>query len=318
MSQFEADFFNLDPNLILNCADQNNFSTTGRIQQLNSYENRVYDIELNDNSHIIAKFYRPGRWSKETIRDEHLFELELKEAELQVAGPLKLKDGSTVGEWNGVYFAFFEKVRGRLIQEFLPNDYKRIGQWMAHLHNVGERKVAEHRAFMGPSNDQKWNVLDQLYGQVSLEVEKDYFDAAELIFSKLDDALENTKFMRIHGDLHRGNILETPDPNFVVVDFDDFLNGPAVQDMWMLLPSENYQNSKEFDNLIEGYESLRHFPFEEMSLVPLLRGYRIINYSGWILNRWNDPSFKQLFPQFNSYLYWLEELESLNRIARTL
>lgn len=309
-------FFNLNPDVILHCAELNGFQPTGRIQQLNSYENRVFDLSLEDQSQIIAKFYRPFRWSQETLIDEHQFELELKSEGLSVAAPLMLKNKSTVDQYEGMYYAFFEKVRGRLIQEFLLKDFEKIGQWIAKLHNIGESKVAEHRPFLGPSRDNKWALLDQMYDHVAVEVRSQYFEACEYLFQRLDEELDQVKYLRIHGDLHRGNILETPDQDLVVVDFDDFLNGPAVQDFWMLLPNQDIEKSPELEKLMAGYEKLRHFPHADLKLIPLLRSYRIITYAGWILNRWTDPSFKQIFPQFNTYNYWLEETESLDKIAR--
>jgi Ser/Thr protein kinase RdoA (MazF antagonist) len=320
----KKNFYELNPDIILNCAEKNGFIPTGEIQQLNSYENRVFSLKLesgsptSDDLEIIAKFYRPGRWNKETLLDEHQFELELFKENVAVACPYVLPNGTTVDYNDGIYFSFFKKIRGRLIQELLPDHFKKIGRWLAQLHNVSESKVAENRPSMGPTNDHKWAVLDQLYEQVSPEVRKDYFEYADLIFSELDATLEKTNFIRLHGDLHRGNILESPTEGFVVVDFDDFINGPSIQDMWMLMPDENFQETEEFNKLVEGYEELRHFPFHELDLVPLLRGYRIINYAGWIYNRWDDPSFARIFPEFNSYKYWAEETESLARIARTL
>lgn len=320
----KTNFYELNPDLILQCCERHGFIPTGEILQLNSYENRVFSIRLEKDSpactdtEIIAKFYRPGRWSKETLLDEHEFELELFKENVAVATPYQLSNKSTVDEVQGIYFSFFKKIRGRLIQELQPDQFKKIGRWLAQLHNISETKEAHHRSFLGPSSDNKWDLLDSLYDHVSPEVRSSYFEYADFIFSDLDKLLQDTKYIRIHGDLHRGNILESPTDGFVVVDFDDFLNGPSIQDMWMLMPDEKFETSEEFKKLVEGYETLRHFPFHELPLVPLLRGYRIINYAGWILNRWSDPSFSKIFPEFNSYKYWVEETESLARVARTL
>ncbi len=316
-----TDFYRLEPHLILDCVEKHGFIPTGEIQQLNSYENRVFDIQLepvnNQKQNLIAKFYRPGRWSLETLLDEHNFEIELKNESLQVAAPYILKNKSTVDSVNGIYYTFFEKIRGRLIQEFLPNDFLKMGRWMAQLHNIGEAKWAEHRTTLGPSADHKWDLLDQMYDAVAVEVRGKYFDAAEKIFNALDQKLNDHPFIRIHGDLHRGNILESPE-GFVVVDFDDFVNGPAIQDVWMMMPDQNFKDSLEFNNLVKGYEDLRHFPFDQVDLIPLLRGYRMISYAGWILNRWSDPSFPKLFPDFGNYTYWVEETEALTKIAHQI
>jgi Ser/Thr protein kinase RdoA (MazF antagonist) len=320
----KTNFYQLNPDAILNCVEQNGFIPTGEIQQLNSYENRVFNIKLEPSddypnvTELIAKFYRPHRWSLETLLDEHQFESELKSEGLAVATAYTLDNDSTVDQFDGIYFTFFEKIRGRLLQEMLPNHFKHMGRWLGQLHNISERSVAEYRPTLGPTNDNKWEILDQLYDHVSPEVRAEYFEAAETIFSRLDEALLDTKLIRIHGDLHRGNILESPTDGFVVVDFDDFVNGPSIQDVWMLMPDTDFNDSEEFQSFVSGYEELRHFPFHELHLIPLLRGYRIINYAAWILNRWSDPSFPKIFPEFNTYKYWAEETESLKRIAFSL
>ena len=337
-SSSSQNFYQLEPNLILDCVEKHGFVPTGEIQQLNSYENRVFDIKLEDTKNIteasqsslitaqptnlteakpkslIAKFYRPGRWNIHTLQDEHNFEIELKNESLQVAAPYILKNKSTVDSADGIYYTFFEKIRGRMIQEFLPNDFLKMGRWMAQLHNIGEARAAKNRATLGPSADNKWDLLMQMQDHVALEMRAKYFEAAEKIFELLDEKLPQHKFLRIHGDLHRGNILESPE-GFVVVDFDDFVNGPAIQDVWMMMPDQNFKDSVEFEKLVAGYEDLRHFPFEQIELIPLLRGYRMITYAGWILNRWSDPSFPKLFPDFGTYTYWAEETEALFKIA---
>ncbi len=310
-------FYNLDPNLILLSAERNGYQVTGELIQLNSYENRVFEIKLENQNSIIAKYYRPGRWSKETILDEHEFTAELKRESLEVAEALILKNGSTLDQIEKINYAFFNKVRGRLVQEFRPEHYKKLGRWIARLHNIGRRKDAVHRAFLGPSEDNKWNSLEQLLRMVSPEVRGRYEKAALQIFENLDDQLQDVPFIRTHGDLHRGNILEAADESFVVVDFDDMINGPVIQDFWMLLPSAETSGSIEYENLVAGYSELSDFPEEQLELIPLLRGYRIINYAIWIMNRWKDPSFPKLFPDFGSYSYWAEETESLEKVLFT-
>lgn len=308
------DFYNLDPNLILDVAEKNGFHVTGELTQLNSYENRVFDVKLVSGESIISKFYRPGRWSSETIIDEHRFIAELKAEQIGVACALELPSGNTLGEADGIYYAFFEKVRGRLLQEINEPQFKKLGRWLARLHNVGSKKPAEHRATIGPANDDRWPLLEKLLRQVSPEVSGRYEAAALKIFEALDDHLPEFNFIRLHGDLHRGNILEDSKQEFIIVDFDDMINGPEVQDFWMLMPSAD-TDSPEFHTLINAYSELREFPYEQLELIPLLRGYRIINYAIWIMTRWEDPSFPRLFPDFGSYSYWAEETENLEKIS---
>jgi len=308
-------FYNLDPNLILDVAEKYGFHVTGELTQLNSYENRVFDVKLTSGESIISKFYRPGRWSAETILDEHNFISELKSEQIGVASALNINSPmQTLGEVDGIYFAFFEKVRGRLLQEINEPQFVKLGRWLARLHNVGSRTTALNRADIGPANDDRWPLLEKLLQRVSPEVSGRYEAAALKIFEALDDYLSEFNFIRLHGDLHRGNILEDSKQEFIVVDFDDMINGPEVQDFWMLMPSAD-TDSPEFNILIKAYSELREFPYEQLELIPLLRGYRIINYAIWIMNRWEDPSFPRLFPDFGSYSYWAEETENLEKIS---
>lgn len=312
-------FFNLTPDLILNAAEKNGFSVTGEMTQLNSYENRVFDIKLEDKSSIIAKFYRPDRWSQKTLLDEHHFIQELKNESIEVAGTLLLKNNSSLDNVEGIYYAFFEKVRGRLLHELNTTHFKKLGRWLARLHNVGSKSRAKNRGTLGPTNDHKWEQLEILLMQVSPEVAARYEEAAVQIFEHLDEQLSDlnpSEIIRLHGDLHRGNILENSDSQFVIVDFDDMINGPAIQDFWMLMPNADLKDP-DFNLLIESYSELRTFPHHQLDLIPLLRGYRIITYAIWILNRWSDPSFPRLFPTFNSYNYWAEETESLIKISHS-
>ncbi len=313
-----TNFYSLDPNVILSTAEKNGFIPTGELIQLNSYENRVFEIKLENRNSIIAKYYRPGRWSQETILDEHQFTQELLKEAIEVSAPLQLKNNSTldvVGEMN---YAFFEKIRGRMVQELTPPHFKKLGRWLARLHNVGALKEAPHRGFLGPSSDHKWAQLEKMLPTVSPEVSHRYEDAAIQIFEQLDERLQDFDYIRLHGDLHRGNILEDSQSEFCMVDFDDMINGPAVQDFWMLMPSSDLKESPEFETLIEAYSELREFPYEQLDLIPLLRGYRIITYAQWIMNRWSDPSFPRLFPDYGTYSYWAEETENLEKIIYQL
>lgn len=309
----EDQFFNLDPHLILQSAEACGFVPTGEMHQLNSYENRVFEIKLENQKSIIAKFFRPGRWSKKTIQDEHEFCLDLTQDGLSVGQPYFYKNES-VFEAQGIYYCFYEKVRGRMMQEILLHQFERLGSLTAQLHNTGEKKEAFNRNLFGPSADQKWNLLDQLDQVVAPEVRPDYMELAEHVFMTLDDQLDPSMYLRIHGDLHRGNLLDNGQNDITIVDFDDFINGPAIQDFWMIFPDQNFTDTDEFHLFLKGYESLRHFPQEQLQLVPYLRSYRVICYAGWILNRWKDPSFPKIFPEFNTYRYWAEETDSLRKI----
>jgi Ser/Thr protein kinase RdoA (MazF antagonist) len=314
----KSSFYNLDPEKVLQAAETEGFLTTGEFSQLNSYENRVFDIRLENSfenhTHVIAKFYRPNRWSKEAILEEHQFLLDLQAESIPAVAPLRLKSGSTLSEQYGMYIAFFPKVRGRMPQEFVGDELFQIGRLMAQVHNVGARRQAPHRPVLDTSYYGGWGTLDFLQDWIAPEVRGRYNDAAEGILQRLDEILDPKEFIRIHGDCHKGNLLHNGS-QFFLVDFDDFCTGPIIQDFWMLMSGEGDEGQRERDEIIAGYEELREFPYHQWTWVPWLRGLRIISYAGWIAKRWEDPSFPRLFPEFNTYQYWAEEVEALEKIA---
>lgn len=316
-------FFSLSPDSVLNAIENNQLRTTGEFYQLNSYENRVFNLRLETTpqqplSQVIAKFYRPGRWSLAAIGEEHGFLNELREQDLDVVAPMRLKNGRTIDELAGpIYFSLFPKTPGRMPEEFFDADWKRIGTMLAQLHNCGAKQTFQHRPTMGSDNHLGWQSLDVLKKWVAPEVWSRYEAACLDILDFLDAELPEQRFLRIHGDCHRGNILHNGD-SFFFVDFDDCINGPAVQDLWMLLPGTVEDTHKELDLFLSGYTQFRDFNENELDLIPALRGLRIFSYAAWIGNRWQDPSFPRLFPQFESYNYWAEELEALEKIAWSL
>lgn len=310
-------FFNLDPENVLLASERAGFVPTGLFTQLNSYENRVFDLKMESSENIIAKFYRPQRWTLESIQEEHAFLNELNSEDIPCLEPLLLKNGKTILEHNGIFVSFFPKFRGRMPQEFLNDDLKRIGQLMARVHNVGARKIAFHRPTLDSSYFGGWETLDLLQDKVLPELRSRYIKSAEIILEFIDYEFNPAEFIRIHGDCHKGNVLQFQDL-FYLVDFDDFLNGPVIQDLWMLLSFDDTTLEKEKDLLVEGYELFREFPFHQWGWVEALRGLRILMYAGWIAKRWSDPSFPKIFPNFGSYSFWAEETEALEKIAWNL
>ena len=313
-----SSFFALDPDLIMHTAEAAGFVPTGEFTQLNSYENRVFDLRLEtpEPARLIAKFYRPGRWSPEAIQEEHDFLLDLRREGLPVVAPRILKNQKTLLQTNDMFVAFFDKIYGRMPDEFLTGDLHHVGQLLARLHNVGAQKRFRHRPRIDENPVNVPETLEEILSWVSPEVRGRYAIAGEALVEALAQDLDPNSFQRIHGDCHRGNLLRDKE-NFYLVDFDDTLMGPVVQDFWMLFSSDESQglNQDEQDELITGYEELRQFPHEQLKLIPLLRGLRILNYAAWIARRWSDPSFPKLFPEFNTYRYWAEETEALERIV---
>jgi Ser/Thr protein kinase RdoA (MazF antagonist) len=288
------------------------FEPNGYLTQLNSYENRVFSIDCENDKKVVAKFYRPGRWSKDAIMDEHNFLFELVKEGIPAVAPLKLFEGESLSEWDGMWVTVFDKMRGRSPDELLEKDFERIGRRLAQFHNVGARSVAKNRLSLFPSDycHQAFEVLEK---HVSPEYWRRYREVAENIFVYLEDELEHEVFLRIHGDCHKGNLIWNGE-EFYFVDLDDCLNGPAVQDIWMLTQGEE----KEIELLLNGYKQLRSFDDEELRLVEPLRALRMIYYSAWIAKRWEDPSFPKLFPHYATNNYWVDELDRLERIGNSI
>ncbi len=309
-------FYDLTPEIVLASLEAGGFEPTGAILQLNSYENRVFEIELEGHQKVIAKFYRPQRWSRDTILEEHEFLREIEAAGIHTAPAIILPNDSTVMETDEIYWSIFPKIQGRLMQEVLPRDLERIGRSLAHIHNIGAQKPAKHRVRLDvPSYGEP--SLDLLKKWVVPELWSRYADTANTLLDRLDDLLEDANYIRIHGDCHRGNLLDSGKELFFV-DFDDFCNGPVAQDLWMLTAGDPEEHEKNLDAILKGYEELREFDSQELELFEPLRGLRLLHYSAWIARRWEDPSFPKLFPEFGTYNYWSEELEALDKIVWAL
>lgn len=315
-------FFELTPDEVFFALDKEQLVSTGEYFQLNSYENRVFQVALESGEKVVAKFYRPGRWSKEAILEEHDFLEDLRLEGFPVVSPLILKNSeSTLSQHRGVYFAVFPKALGRLPQEILPKDFPQLGKALAHLHNVGLKKTSTKRPAWNVK-DRGWEALNTLLPIIPLHLAKPYESAATTILERLEDLEPHAKFQRIHGDCHRGNLLQTDYPGkpsqFFFMDFDDFGMGSVVQDFWMLCTGDADEATEALDLLLEGYTSLRSFNEAELEMMEPLRGLRILHYAAWIFKRWEDPSFPQIFPQFGSEAYWSEELQQLDAIAQEI
>jgi Ser/Thr protein kinase RdoA (MazF antagonist) len=319
-----SDFDRLQPQLILEAIEASGFRTTGEYSQLNSYENRVFDVRLEESSRapqpidrVIAKFYRPHRWSRAAIHDEHEFLNDLLNEGIPAVAPLVLRNGHTTMEMEGYIMALFPRVVGRMPQEFLGGQLKQVGRTLARIHNIGARKPAKHRPTLN-AKMYGWPALERLERFVYPELWLRYEETAIVILEHIEDTLDERSFIRIHGDCHKGNLLHTG-TEFFFVDFDDFCNGPVIQDFWMLLSGsiEDEDAAREHEEICLGYEELREIP-DEWHLFDPLRALRIIHYAGWIAQRWEDPFFQRIFPEFHGYNYWLDELNRLEKIANAL
>lgn len=310
-------FYQLTPDVMLEAIERAGWPCTGEYLQLNSFENRVFSVTLEEDPFsLIAKFYRPGRWSPEAIREEHEFLWELEDFGIPAVAPFKNRTVET----EGIITAFFPKARGRIPADFSYKELESIGRLLARVHIVGAEKDADHRhVFDAQMGFRALQTLTPLIPSPYLER---YVAAAGEILNFLDDRLENVGFQRIHGDCHRGNLLHTDEPGkpkeFFLLDFDDFGLGPVVQDFWMLCLGDELEAERQLTSLLTGYTELRDLDKKELELLEPLRGLRIIHYAAWIARRWSDPSFPQIFPQYATEAYWIDELQSLEPIADAL
>ena len=313
-----ASFFALTPDRVLDAVEVGGLRSTGRCLPLRAFENRVYEVELDDERRLVVKFYRPGRWSRETILDEHRFLADLAEAEVPVVAPMDLGTGGTLSEIEGIYYAAFPKVRGRSLDELDAEHRRQIGRTLGRMHAVGAARPAPHRPKVGVEHyiHEPLGILmagDFIPGTLAPR----YRDVALRIADLAAKPLAAARAQRIHGDLHWGNILWTRDGP-ILVDFDDSAMGPPVQDLWLLARGEAEEARKAREDLLEGYELFREFDRSTLALIEPLRAMRIIYMSGWIAKRWEDPSFPHAFPNFKDVRYWMQEYEALVGIAEQL
>jgi Ser/Thr protein kinase RdoA (MazF antagonist) len=317
-------FYQLTPDFVLDAVERCGWRTTGEYLQLNSYENRVYSVRVEDppGAQIIVKFYRLERWSEAAILEEHSFLAELVAQGVSVVAPqLQPTSNSTLSNHQGLWCAVFPKARGRIPQEFSNEALTRLGRVIARMHNVGALRPSVSRQILDVES-YALPALRTIEPWLTPMFRERYLDAANGILEYLHDELDPRKFQRIHGDCHRGNVLETDEPGqpkeFLLIDFDDFGMGSVVQDFWMLFRRDHEDFGDEIQAFLAGYTELRDFDESQLHLMEPLRGMRIVHYVAWIARRWSDPSFPLLFPQFASDAYWLEEVQSLEKIRDQL
>jgi len=314
-----ASFFTLTPDRVLDAVEVGGLRCTGRCLPLRAFENRVYEVELEDGARLVVKFHRPGRWSRATILDEHAFLAELAAAEVPVVPPLDLGTGSTLGEIDGILYAAFPRVRGRVLDELDAEQRRRIGRTLGRLHAVGAARPAPHRPRLDVERDGHDPLGAVLAGGFMPEgLAGRYRDVATRIAAAVAGPLAAAPAQRIHGDLHWGNVLWGSDGSPILLDFDDCLTGPPAQDLWLLARGDSEEARKGREDLLEGYEVFREFDRSTLALCEPLRALRIIHMSGWIARRWGDPAFPPAFPTFQTTGYWMQEYEELIRIAEAL
>jgi len=308
-------FQHLDPNQILDAIDAAGWQTDGRVSALNSYENRVYTIGLADGSSIIAKFYRPERWTDAAILEEHAFCKILKEHDLPVIAPLSNESGDTLLHSEPFRFCLFPRAGGRPPELDNSEQLKVIGRTLGRLHLLGALHPFQSRPVITVErlgDDSANFLLDAklMPDELKQTYESIVDDLIPLLYEAFD-AAGDAKYLSIHGDFHPGNILWGADETPHLLDFDDTATGPAVQDLWMFISGDRQYAQARLGDLLDGYHEFREFDERELALIEPLRTLRIIHYAAWIGKRWEDPAFKQAFPFFAGERFWDEHLLSL-------
>jgi len=306
---------NLDPSLILDAIESVGHLCTGSLLELNSYENRVYQVGIEDAPPLIAKFYRPHRWSNEVILEEHNFALEIVDHEIPVVAPYMKNSKDTLHEYQGYRFALFPRWGGRALELERLDQLEWMGRFIGRLHAVSACKSFQYRP--------RLNVQTYGYDAYHFLIKHDFIPSylkdnfcrtVESLLQKIEQtfqAVGTLDYIRLHGDMHPGNVLwDERGPH--IVDLDDCMTGPAIQDIWMLLSGDAMQIRIQLDHILSGYYEFHDFNHRELHLIEALRALRMLHYSAWLARRWEDPAFPRSFPWFNTPHYWQQHLLNLS------
>lgn len=313
----------LTPDVVIDAVESTGRHSDARILALNSYENRVYQVGIEEGEPVIAKFYRPNRWLIEQILEEHSFTQRLYDLDIPVVPPLAICDSErpTLADFAGFQFAIYPRQGGRAPELDNLEHLYQLGQFIGRIHAVGASYPFQHRIALKV----------QAFGSDSVEyllshgfIPVDLKPAYESVTRQVLDAIEaNTPEsevyakLSLHGDCHPGNVLwRNERPHFV--DFDDAMTGPAIQDLWMLLSGDTANKQRQLGEIIEGYEQFYPFNTAELKLIEPLRALRVLNYSAWLARRWDDPAFPASFPWFNTVRYWSEHILELKELVSAL
>jgi len=324
----------LTPDVVLDAVDTAGYLSDGRLLALNSYENRVYQVGLEGappqskgrpglprDGWLVAKFYRPRRWSDAAIREEHAFTQALSELEIPVVAPLADERGETLFSHAGFRFALYPRCGGRWPDLEDPDKLVWLGRFLGRIHALGAARSFAHRPTLDVASfgDASVEYL-RAAGVILDDLQTAYFSLAADVLGQVEAAFQRAgqvAQIRLHGDCHPGNILWTDDgPHFV--DFDDARSGPAIQDIWMLLSGERREMTLQLDEILAGYIEFMDFDPRELHLIEPLRTLRMVHYSAWLARRWDDPSFPQNFPWFSEPRYWEEQILALREQAAAM
>ncbi len=310
-------FDGLAPEVVLDAVERLGVRCDGRLLALNSYENRVYRVGLEgEGDALVAKFYRPGRWSDQTVLEEHRFAGELAAVELPVAAPLAGPGGETLLEHRGFRYAVYPCFGGDWPELADAESRRWLGRLLGRIHAVGALGRFAHRASvdteaLGARPREAVLASELLAPEWRGEYERasaELLEAARECFAHVGEV----RTLRLHGDCHRGNVLWSREgPTFV--DLDDCRNGPAVQDLWMLVSGDAHEVAVQLEDLLEGYTTFHDFERRELRLVEALRALRMMHYAAWLAERWDDPAFPPSFPWFGTAAYWADHVQGLRQ-----
>lgn len=308
-----SNFHALTPDVVINLVEAALAKPcSGLCRPLNSYINRVYELQLRDGVGIIAKFYRPGRWSEAALQDEHDFLLEMTGMEIPVIPPLTLTSNKTLGVHNGMFFAVFPKKGGRFYDEYNEDQWLELGRLLGRAHAVGAGRMPRDRITMTPAaatRDQVSFILEG--GFIAPPFAQQYAAMTKSLIDMISPMFEELELIRIHGDCHFSNLIYRPDESFYLIDLDDMAIGAPVQDLWMLLPGYAKDSAMEINLFLEGYETFRPFDRRTLKLIEPLRAMRYIHYTAWCAHQATDCGFARLAPDFGTPEYWRREIQDL-------
>ncbi len=305
-------YYKLDPDTVLQSVESIGLITDGRLLALNSYENRVYQVGIEEDLPVIAKFYRPGRWTDEQIQEEHDFSLELAEAEIPLIAPEVINHAS-LHHHQGFRFALFRRQGGHAPELEDRETLLWLGRFLGRIHAIGRSKSFSSRPALTPERFGDDSISTILSGPwLPPHMETAFESLASDLMISIRSAYEragNVSNIRLHGDCHPGNLLWRDGPFFV--DMDDCQTAPAIQDLWMLLSGDTIEMGQQLSDVIEGYRQFCSFDTRELQLIEALRTLRMLHHAAWLARRWEDPAFPVAFPWFDSPRYWEDLVLSL-------
>lgn len=289
---------------------------TGLMIQRNSYINRVYELETAaDENRIIAKFYRPGRWTKDMILEEHSFLRELEGRDVPVITPNSYND-NTLFPSGSILFCIFPKKGGRAVDEFDKDTWEMIGRHLARVHSAGAEHKSSKRIIWRPGIATKHHIeVLKANDLLPSDFSSSFYSVSDRFIGKYDKMFDDHESILIHGDCHKGNLIHRPGEGIWLIDFDDICMGPPVQDLWMLLPGPVDSSKMELEWFLKGYRTFRELDVKSLELIPALRGMRLIHFASWLAVQSHDPHFERHFPESRTPRYWNELIKELQAIV---